>query len=101
MNASELSKIVNSLLDRPIHFMTDRQLARWAEACEAMEQKARLTRVRRNWTANRLDAEAEIRRRARIDARDREYAQMFQQNTGEKRQSESVAPIDYQYEKLR
>jgi hypothetical protein len=68
MNDTELSKIVNSLLDRPVAFMTDQQLALWLKACEVMERKVRPTKARRNWTSNRIEAEAENRRREAIDA---------------------------------
>jgi hypothetical protein len=82
MNAAELSRIVNSLIDRPLHFMTDQQLALWLKACREMEHSARPAKVRRHWMANRLDAEAESLRRAKIDAEAREYSQLLPHSPG-------------------
>jgi hypothetical protein len=68
MNDTELSKIVNSLLDRPVAFMTDQQLSLWLKACEVMERKVMPFKARRNWTEYRVEAETETRRREAIDA---------------------------------
>jgi hypothetical protein len=68
MNGTELSKIVNSLLNRPVPFMTDQQLALWIKACREMERNVRPERARRNWMTNRLEAEAENHRLQLIDA---------------------------------
>jgi len=68
MNDAELAKIVISLLDRPVAFMTDQQLALWLKGCQAMERKVRPAKARQNWAHNRMEAEAEHRRREAIDA---------------------------------
>jgi hypothetical protein len=74
MNDTELSKIVSSLLDRPVAFMTDQQLALWLKACAVMERKVKPAKARRNWTEYRVEAEAESRRREALDAEAREVA---------------------------
>jgi len=68
MNDTELAKIVTSLLDRPVAFMTDQQLALWLKGCTAMERKVRSAKARQNWVHNRVEAETEHRRREAIDA---------------------------------
>jgi hypothetical protein len=74
MNDTELAKIVTSLLDRPVAFMTDQQLALWLKGCQVMERKVRSAKARRNWTHYRVEAETEHRRREAIDAEARENA---------------------------
>ena len=77
MSARERSRIVKSLKDRPLHFMTDQQLAWWLKACAEMEFRAGPSEDLRHWRAMRMEAEAESRRREKIDAEAREYSQFL------------------------
>ncbi len=72
MNDTQLAKIVNGLLNRPVAFMTDQQLALWIEACQVMERNVRHANARRNWSDYRAEAETEYHRRVAIDAEERE-----------------------------
>ena len=75
MNDTALSKILSSLLDRPVAYMTDQQLARWLKACEVMERKPIPVNARKSWTTRRIEVDAEIRRRKALDAEAREETQ--------------------------
>jgi hypothetical protein len=63
MNDTDLSRILLSLLNRPVSGMTDHELALWNMACEVMERKARPAAARHNWKASHAEVAAEIRRR--------------------------------------